>query len=67
MRYEPTNLNKVVGDKSQVLGGGGRGLTSSHNKWGCAILIKKLIPKNPGTYLKLRPKNPGTRNARLSF
>ena len=56
-------------------GGGG---TSTHNKWGCAILTKKVVPKNlgtylklrpktPGTYLKLRPKNPGTQNARLSF
>ena len=41
-------------------------VTSTHNKRGCAILTKKVAPKNPGTYLKLRPKNPGTRNARLS-
>ena len=34
-----------------------RGVTSTHNKWGCAILTKKVTPKNPGTYLKLRPKN----------
>ena len=52
--------------------------TSTLNKRGCAILTKKVAPKNPGTYLKLRPKNPepylklrpknpGTRNATLSF
>ena len=40
-------------------GGGGGGVTSVHNKRGCAILTRK--------YLKLRPKNPGARNARLSF
>ena len=45
----------------------GGGLTSTHNKSGCAILTRKVVPKNPGTYLKLRPKNPGTQNARLSF
>ena len=39
-------------------GGGGKGVTSTHNKRGCAILTKKVTPKNPGTYLKLRPKNP---------
>ena len=44
----------------------GRRVTSSRNKWGCAILTKKVTPKNPGTCLKLRPKNPGIRNARLS-
>ena len=55
----------------------GEGVTSTHNKRGCAILTKKvapkipgtyleLRPKNPGTYLKLRPKNPGTWNATLS-
>ena len=43
------------------------GLTSTHNKQGCAILTKKVVPKNPGNYLKLRPKNPRTRNARLFF
>ena len=48
-------------------GGVGGGITSTHNKRGCAILTRKVVPKNPGTYLKLRPKNPGTRNARLSF
>ena len=48
---------------SQMLGG----LTSTHNKRGCAVLTKKVVPKNPGNYLKLRPKNPGTGNARLSF
>ena len=58
--------------------GKARGGTSTHNKRGCAILTKKVAPKNPGTYLKLRLKNPGThlnlrpktprtRNARLSF
>ena len=31
------------------------------------VFTKKVVPKNPGNYLKLRPKNPGTRNARLSF
>ena len=36
---------------------GGGGVTSTHNKRGCAILTKKVTPKNPGTYLKLRPKN----------
>ena len=35
---------------------GGRGLTSTHNKRGCAILTRKVVPKNLGTYLKLRPK-----------
>ena len=44
-----------------------RGVTSTHNKQGCAILTKKVVPKNPGTYLKLRLKYPGSRNARLSF
>ena len=39
---------------------GGGGVTSTHNKRGCAILTKEVAPKNPGTYLKLRPKNPGT-------
>ena len=34
------------------------GLTSTHNKRGCAILTKKVVPKNPATYLKLRLKNP---------
>ena len=29
---------------------------STHNKRGCAILTRKVIPKNPGTHLKLRPK-----------
>ena len=59
-------------------GGGGGGVTSTHNKRGCAILTKKVAPRDPGTYLKLRPKNlktylklrrknPGTRNAMLSF
>ena len=43
------------------------GVTFTQNKRGCAILTKKVVPKNPGTYLKLRPKNPGTRNAVLSF
>ena len=38
----------------------GAGVTSIHNKRGCAILISKVVPENPGTYLKLRPKNPGT-------
>ena len=38
----------------------GGGVTSTHNKWGCAILTAKVAPKNPGTYLKLRPKNPET-------
>ena len=62
---------------SHVLLSRGGGVTSTHNKWGCAILTKKVAPRNPGTYLKLRPKspktylklrpkNPGTRNARLS-
>ena len=41
------------------LPGGGRGVTSTHNKRVCAILTKKVAPKNPGTYLKLRSKNPG--------
>ena len=56
----------------------GGGVTSTHNKRRCPILTKKVAPKNPGTYLKLRsknpgtyqnltPKNPGTQNARLSF
>ena len=48
-------------------GGGGGGVTSTHNKRGCAILTRKVVPKIPRTYLKLRPKNPGTPNARLSF
>ena len=38
---------------------GGGGVTSTHNKRGCAIVTNKVAPKNPGTYLKLRPKNPG--------
>ena len=38
-------------------GGGG---SSINNKRGCAILTPKVVPKNPGTYLKLRPKNQGT-------
>ena len=56
-------LNSWAHFIGRVLGG----LTSTHNKRGCAILTKKVVPKNPGNYLKLRPKNPGTRNARLSF
>ena len=28
-------------------GGGGGGVTSTHNKRGCAILTKKVAPKNP--------------------
>ena len=43
------------------------GVISTHDQWGCAILTKKVAPKNPGTYLKLRPKNPGARNATRSF
>ena len=27
--------------------------------------VTSVVPKNPGTYLKLRPKHPGTRNTRL--
>ena len=59
-----------VGGHPAWLGGhpawlGGWGITSAHNKRGCAILSKKVAPKNPGTYLKLRPKNPGTRNPTL--
>ena len=42
-------------NESQSRGGGG--LTCTHNKRGCAILTRKVTPKNPGTYLKLRPKN----------
>ena len=38
----------------------GEGGISTHNKWGCAILTRKVVPKNLETYLKLRPKNPGT-------
>ena len=34
----------------------GGGVASTHNKWGCAILTRKVGPKNLGT-----------RNARLSF
>ena len=34
-----------------------RGVTSTHNKQGCAILTAKVAPKNPGTYQKLRLKN----------
>ena len=34
------------------LGGGGR-VTSTHNKWGCAILTAKIAPQNRGTYQKL--------------
>ena len=30
----------------------GEGVTSTHNKRGCAILTIKVVPKNPGTYLK---------------
>ena len=37
-------------------GGGGVGVTSIHNKRGCAIFTKKVVPKNLGN-----------RNARLSF
>ena len=37
-----------------------RGVTSIHNKRGCATLTSKTVPKNPGTYQTLRPKNPGT-------
>ena len=50
-----------------ILGGGGAGGTSTHNKRGCAILTRKVVLKNLGTYLKLRPKNPRTQNTRLSF
>ena len=47
---------------------GGGEVTSALNKPGCSILTKTVVvPKNPGTHLKLRPKNPGTRNASLSF
>ena len=48
-------------------GGGGGGVAPTHNKWGCAILTKIVVPKNPGTYLKLRPKKSGNLSARLSF
>ena len=51
---------------NQALGLMPRGVTSTRNKRGCAILTKKVVPQNPGTYLKLRTKNPGTPNARLS-
>ena len=60
-----TAISTAVG-KAILLGGGG-GVTSTHNKRGCTILTKKVAPKNPGTYLKLRLKTPRTRNARLSF
>ena len=50
-----------------TLGVGGGGVTSTYNKQGCAILTRKVVPKNPGTYLKLRPKKSGTRNTRLPF
>ena len=39
-------------------GGGGGGVTSTHNKRGCVILIRKVVPKSMGTYPKLRLKNP---------
>ena len=48
------------------LGGGGP-LPITNGGVPCAILTKKVVPKSPGSYLKLRPKNPGIRNARLSF
>ena len=35
---------------------GGGGVTSTHNKQGCAILTWKVEPKNPVTYVKLTPK-----------
>ena len=55
----------------------GEGETSTHNKWGCAILTRKLVPKNLktqyltltpknlGTYLKLTPTNLGTQTLRF--
>ena len=57
--------NKTLSPCSFISGGGG--VTSIHSKRGFAILTLKVVPKNPGTYLKLRPKNPGTRNTRLFF
>ena len=30
-------------------------------------MTSKVVPKNPGTCLKLRPKNPGPQNSRLFF
>ena len=51
-----TSIQMVLCDKLKPRGGG---VTSTHNKRGCAILTAKVAPKNPGTYLKLRPKNPG--------
>ena len=63
----PLSTENVSAEYSEVHARGEMEETSTHNKRGCAILTKKVVPKNPGTYLKLRPKNLGTRNARLSF
>ena len=60
------NLVRILHIGERLRGGGG-GVTSTHNKRGCAILTKKVAPKNPETYLKLSPKNPGTQNARFSI
>ena len=40
-KLSETDFSKVFN-----LGGGGGGVTSTHNKRGCAILTKKVAPKN---------------------
>ena len=59
------NTTVTEGSKHFLLGRGGQPLPIT--KRGCAILTRKLVPKNLGTYLKLAPKSPGTQNVRLSF
>ena len=61
------DITVTEGSKNLLLGGGGELATSTHNKWGCAILTRIVVPKNLRTYLKLTFKNLGTQNARLSF
>ena len=58
------NTTVTKGSKHLLLGGRA---TTTHNKWGCAILTRKVVPRNLRTYLKLTPKNLGTQNATLSF
>ena len=51
------NTTVTEGSKHFLLWRGGGGATSTNNKQGCAILTRKVVPKNLGTYLKLTPKN----------